>query len=116
MQYLPSASDPTPLGYARAINDLGEVVGVVNDGPFIWDSVAGMRNLNDLLDDSGDGWVLTHAYDINDRGQIVGFGTNPDGDVHGFLLNPVPEPSTLIIWSLLGALGIGVGWWRRKRT
>jgi hypothetical protein len=27
----------------------------------------------------------------------------------------VPEPSTLIIWSLLGASGIGIGWWRRKR-
>lgn len=28
----------------------------------------------------------------------------------------VPEPSTLIIWSLLGGLGLGVGWWRRKRA
>ncbi len=27
----------------------------------------------------------------------------------------VPEPSTLIIWSLLGASGAGLGWWRRKR-
>jgi hypothetical protein len=26
----------------------------------------------------------------------------------------VPEPTTLIIWSLLGALAIGLGWWRRK--
>jgi hypothetical protein len=26
----------------------------------------------------------------------------------------VPEPSTLLIWSLLAGLGIGVGWWRRK--
>jgi hypothetical protein len=25
-----------------------------------------------------------------------------------------PEPSTLIIWSLLGGLGITVGWWRRR--
>jgi hypothetical protein len=34
-----------------------------------------------------------------------------------FLLegNVVPEPSTLAIWSLLGALGITVGWWRRRR-
>jgi hypothetical protein len=28
----------------------------------------------------------------------------------------VPEPSTLIIWSLLGGLGISMGWWRRKRA
>ena len=26
----------------------------------------------------------------------------------------IPEPSTLIIWSLLGGLGISLGWWRRK--
>ncbi len=28
---------------------------------------------------------------------------------------PVPEPSALLIWSLLAGLGIGPGWWRRKR-
>lgn len=28
----------------------------------------------------------------------------------------VPEPSTLITWSLLAGLGIGACWWRRKRT
>jgi hypothetical protein len=28
----------------------------------------------------------------------------------------VPEPATLIIWSLLGGLGIAVGWSRRKRA
>jgi hypothetical protein len=27
----------------------------------------------------------------------------------------IPEPSTLVIWSLLGALGLTVGWWRRRR-
>jgi hypothetical protein len=29
---------------------------------------------------------------------------------------PIPEPSTLIIWSLLGSLGIGFGWWRRRKA
>jgi hypothetical protein len=28
----------------------------------------------------------------------------------------IPEPSTLIIWSLLASLGIGLAWWRRRRT
>jgi hypothetical protein len=28
----------------------------------------------------------------------------------------VPEPSTLLIWSLLGCLGITVGWWRRRKA
>jgi len=27
-----------------------------------------------------------------------------------------PEPAPIIVWSLLGALGIGVVWWRRKRA
>jgi len=27
----------------------------------------------------------------------------------------IPEPSTLLIWSLLAGLGIGVGWYRRKK-
>ena len=29
---------------------------------------------------------------------------------------PVPEPSTLAIWSLLGLCGIGIGWYRRRKT
>ncbi|OHB73136.1 MAG: hypothetical protein A2V70_18525 [Planctomycetes bacterium RBG_13_63_9] len=116
MEYLGSPSDPTPSGYARGINNRGEVVGVVSGYPFVWDSVNGMQDLNDLLDDSGAGWRLTHAYDINDRGQIVGFGRNPSGFSHGFLLTPIPEPATIIIWSLLGALATTVGCWRRRRA
>ena len=27
----------------------------------------------------------------------------------------IPEPSTLIIWSLLGGLGIALGWCRRRK-
>jgi len=27
----------------------------------------------------------------------------------------IPEPSTLVIWSLLGAIGITIGWWRPRR-
>jgi hypothetical protein len=27
----------------------------------------------------------------------------------------IPEPSALLVWSLLAGLGIGVGWWRRKK-
>jgi hypothetical protein len=30
--------------------------------------------------------------------------------------DPVPEPTTLIIWSLLGSFGIAFGYWQRKRA
>jgi hypothetical protein len=30
--------------------------------------------------------------------------------------NNIPEPSTVIIWSLLGGMGIGIGWWRKKKA
>jgi hypothetical protein len=42
-------------------------------------------------------------------------GYNATGQENGFLLSPVPEPATIVIWSLLGGLGIAVGW-RRKRA
>ena len=28
----------------------------------------------------------------------------------------IPEPGTLLVWSLLAGLGVGSGWWRRKRV
>jgi len=28
----------------------------------------------------------------------------------------VPEPSTVIVWSLLGGIGLTVGWWRRRKS
>jgi hypothetical protein len=28
----------------------------------------------------------------------------------------VPEPTTIVVWSLLGAIGIGLIWWRRRKA
>jgi probable HAF family extracellular repeat protein len=48
-----------------------------------------MYDLNDFLP-AGSGWELLEARDINDAGQIVGFGTyGPLGLNHAFLLTPV---------------------------
>ena len=30
--------------------------------------------------------------------------------------SPVPEPSTLATWSLLALCGMGIGWWRRRKS
>ncbi len=32
------------------------------------------------------------------------------------VVNPVPEPATLVVWSLLAAFGIAFGWNRRRRA
>ena len=49
-----------------------------------------MYNLNDLIP-PGSGWDLIKATDINDAGQIVGFGTATPGSsyLRAFLLVPV---------------------------
>ncbi|MFM2081873.1 MAG: hypothetical protein RL380_564, partial [Verrucomicrobiota bacterium] len=44
-----------------------------------------MVDLNTQLDASSNSWVLIKAENINDLGQIVGYGTN-NGTLHGFLL------------------------------
>ena len=39
----------------------------------------------------------------------------PGGEIRGFLVRTVPEPSTLTLWGLCGALGlVGYGYRRRK--
>ncbi len=85
---------PGQLGAtAHAINYWGQVVGegYHDIGAFIWDSLNGVRGLNDLID-SQSGWTLISAKDINDLGQIVGSGLNPQGIIHAFLLTPIHEP------------------------
>jgi probable HAF family extracellular repeat protein len=82
---------------ARAINNQGQVVGeamcVASGGPlaaFFWEDGV-MHNLNDLVA-GAEGWDLLSARDINDAGEIVGIGVDPEGDLHGFLLTPTSTP------------------------
>lgn len=94
---------------AYGINDAGDVVGD-NDGvAFIYQG-SGLVDLNTLISPLS-GWTLQTARDINNLGQIVGYGFH-NGNPRAFLLNPVPEPSTL----LLAAIGAGaVAWFARQR-
>ncbi|WP_417446260.1 DUF3466 family protein [Kangiella sp.] len=78
---------------ARAINDNGQIVGralisapTLNEfAAFIYENDE-MKDLNDLVPcDSG--WKLTEATDINNAGQIVGFGAK-DGEIRAFRLDP----------------------------
>ncbi len=38
------------------------------------------------------------------------------GDLLQMSGSNIPEPATLVIWSLLGALAAGIGWWRRRKA
>ncbi len=78
---------------AFGINAGGQIVGSSDIGgsvthAFIY-SGGSMMDLNDYLIGST-GWTLSIATAINDAGQIAGYGTNPSGQSHAFLLKPLP--------------------------
>ncbi len=53
---------------------VGEVAGSLGNRAFIWTSQSGMIDLNDLVTNLPGDVVLTGAFAINDKGQIVAFG------------------------------------------
>ncbi len=84
--------NPSDGCYPFAINDEGIAVGycgAIGDA-FIWHpGDTSLTPLIDEVDPSGSaGWTLNRAYDINDAGQIVGFGVSPAGFYRGFVLAP----------------------------
>lgn len=78
----------------HGINARGWVVGASTTAQgddshaFVYDGTA-MRDLNALLDDSGAGWLVQEARDINDAGRIVANAIR-NGAIHAVLLTPVP--------------------------
>lgn len=97
--------------YPSAINSGGEIVGgsYTGVGPthaFIFSDGA-MRDLNGLIDPSS-GVTLTSAYGINDSGQIAvdGFSgaSYVSGHGRGYLLTPLPEPSSVLALLLAGTV------------
>jgi hypothetical protein len=105
-----------------AINDLGQVVGSYDlttggGSSFIWSQTTGMRDLKSLVDSSANGWSLGRPMSINDAGQIVGVGIDRSGFNEAFLLTPLPEPSTLILFAVGSTMGGAAVWrWRRNQT
>ncbi len=78
---------------ADGINQSGQIVGYYNGGTSAFLYSGGvMKDLNNLvIGDSG--WELQVATAINDSSQIVGWGINPAGQEHAFLLNPLAPGS-----------------------
>jgi len=79
---------------ANAINDAGQIVGHAQDSNGQWyatlfDATGSGNNINlNTLINPLSNWTLTTATDINRYGWIVGWGTNPAGEQHAFLLSP----------------------------
>jgi len=96
---------PTWGSKSWSMNDSGIVVGNASINywqgysnvsfPFVAIDGA-IRDLNTLLP-AGSGWTLDTVNDINDLGQIVGTGYGPDGKSGVFLLEPVPEPASMLL-------------------
>jgi len=75
-----------------AINNHGDIVGVLSEAGGTAQRGFLYRNgtvveLNTLIS-SGSGWHLYNPEGINDAGQIVGIGINPQGAIRAFLLTP----------------------------
>lgn len=98
-----------------AINDRNWVVGSAPDEGsdnrqgFLWRNGREV-DLNDLLTEDSAGWDLVSARDVNNRGQIVGWGIF-NGLNRAYLATPVPETES---WLLMMA-GMGVVGWKMRR-
>lgn len=97
---------------AEDINEAGLIGGTAERSPNVWraalfDEINGVQFLDDLIPaDSGWDWLF-RVTDINDRGQIAGLGLI-SGEMHAFLLTPVPEPSALGLLVHCGLLLLAV--------
>jgi probable HAF family extracellular repeat protein len=101
----------------RSINSSDVVVGNLTSPANSLDSLGfvylngSVQDLNTLIDPAS-GWNITHAYGINDNGWITGYGTNNLGQIHAFILTPVPEPAAAALLGLGGFCSLA---WRRRR-
>ncbi len=97
-----------PPSRANAINERGQVVGMAILGEtlraVLWQG-GQMIDLSSYLPEGSD-WQLVRATDINDRGQIVGYGYNdsPGGGNRVFLMTPQDQDNDGLfdIWETQG--------------
>lgn len=81
---------------ANAINSAGQIVGSSFNGSvlsaFLYEN-SQMLDLRAQVNNPGSWSLLSEAWDINNSGQIVGFGTFNGSSNQVFLLTPIPEPA-----------------------
>lgn len=83
------------VGYFRASTETFRLDPRPGDRAFLWEN-GSVHDLNTVIP-AASGWTLMRAADVNDFGQIVGTGIAPNGEYHGFLLTPIPEPRTYML-------------------
>ena len=117
MTDLGTLTGPSGESAASAINNLGAIVGGSNGLATLWQS-GSIYNLNQLTTTPLP-YALVDAIGINNLGQIIGMAYSSLGQWSGFLLTPTddpapapftpiapypaPEPSTVIVFALLGS-------------
>lgn len=107
------------MSFASRINARGEVIGAYVIGyntlvPFYYSQATGSVKLDTLLDPAS-GWTMTQVSDINDAGQIIGLARQGDREMP-VLLTPVPELSTLSLYSMGMMMLAGMAYMRRRAT
>lgn len=88
----PVTLSPEYASQALGLNACDVVVGEFGassewNHAFIWDEKNGFRDLNKLISSDGQ-WILESAFEINDRGEIIGTGDRGAEQDVGFLLVP----------------------------
>jgi len=97
------------IGKLIEINNLNQAIGSIGNSGIIWDEDDGMIYLNNLVLNSP-GWGNLMPVDINNSGTIIGYGNYNGGYNQYFIMNPIPEPTTI------GLVGLGsLALLKRKR-
>jgi hypothetical protein len=92
--------------YLHGMNDRGQVIGWINQSPFLWEPLKGIRMFDQLVTIPS-GANFLYPTDINNNGDIVGYYTDNGTKHHAFALI-VPEPAGI------ASVGITVLLSRRK--
>ena len=80
----------------KGINDRGAIVGLIDDGAFLYDSGVFTR-LDQLPEVRAAGWSAIFPTGINERGWITGYGWHADGrPASAFVMVPPPAPK---VWA-----------------
>lgn len=104
LKILPGSVNTTQV---YGINDHGQIVGTSDGKAIFYASPAAVPVELVKLITNGGGWDPWNATGINNRGEIAGFGMREGigGRFYKLEPQPVPEPSSVIIFALAGFFG-----------